>query len=257
MSRRAPLILISSTVELKGREFGDAAASLSMCYALAVQAAGGVPWIVPALADQNFVAESVRRCDGVMLSGGDDIHPDLYTAEVSEELRRTLILEPRVRDLFELMLIAEVFRQRKPLLAICRGAQMLNVALGGSLWIDLGLQVKGALDHAQKERKDQTVHEVEIAPGSLLARIVQRHRLAVNSSHHQAVAEVSKTLRVTAVSRDGTIEGLELASAGGQNLPFLLAVQFHPERLYGRHAEHLALFEGFVQACLSDPTRPL
>jgi putative glutamine amidotransferase len=141
------------------------------------------------------------------------------------------------------------FLQRKPLLCICRGHQILNVALGGTLIADIPLQIPRALNHSRTDRKDQVVHDVACEPGSLMSSIAGKERLGVNSSHHQAVAGLAKPLRATAVSRDGIIEGLELDPADRNMLPYLLAVQFHPERLFARHAEHLELFRTFIRAC--------
>ena len=246
---RDPLILISASTEAKGVEFADTSLSLSLNYPLAIKAGGGAPWVVPCLPDRKFVAESVRRCDGVLLTGGDDIEPRLYAEPLPGPLLRTLHPADPTRDLFELMLLDEVFRQRKPLLAICRGHQMVNVALGGTLLVDIESQQRGAMDHARMDKKNQIVHEVQADSGSLLAKTYGKTRFGVNSSHHQAVEKVAKPLRATAVSRDGIIEGLELGPAERHLLPYLLAVQFHPERLFGRHEEHLRLFRSFADAC--------
>ncbi len=146
------------------------------------------------------------------------------------------------------MLIEEVLRQRKPLLCICRGHQILNVALGGTLFADISQQIPRAMNHSRTDRKDRVVHDIACEPGSLMA-LAGGDRLGVNSSHHQAVARLAKSLRATAVSRDGVVEGMELAPAARDRLPYLLAVQFHPERLFARHAEHLELFRTFIRAC--------
>ena len=143
----------------------------------------------------------------------------------------------------------EIFRQRKPLLAICRGHQILNVALGGTLIVDIPTQVPKALNHSRTDKKDKIVHEVDVAGGSILAEVAADKSLGVNSSHHQAVAKIAKPLRITAVSIDGIVEGLELEAADRHLLPYLLAVQFHPERLCAQHVEHLKLFRSFIVAC--------
>lgn len=205
--------------------------------------------MAPCLPTREFVAESVRRCNGVLLTGGDDIQPRLYTEKLSPKLHKTVHLAIPERDLFELMLIDEVFRQRRPLLAICRGHQLLNVALGGTLIVDIPLQRPGAMKHTQMERKNEIVHEVDVQVGSLLAQIVDIPRLGVNSTHHQAVEKVAKPLCVSAASIDGIVEGLELTPGQRHLLPFLLAVQFHPERLFARHREHFELFRCFIRAC--------
>ena len=149
------------------------------------------------------------------------------------------------------MLIQEVLRRRKPLLCICRGHQILNVALGGTLIADIPLQLPNALNHSRSDKKDQVVHEIECVPGSLLHKIAGKTRLGVNSSHHQAVAEIPQVLRATAVTRDGIVESMELSQDARELLPYLLAVQFHPERLFRRHAGHLELFRSFIRACRS------
>ncbi len=246
--RTPPLILISPSTQKKGVEFADSSLNLSNQYCLAVATAGGLPWVVPCLPSASLVRESVKRCQGVLLTGGDDIQPGLYAPKVSAKLRRTVVGCDGTRDLFELMLIEEVFRQRKPLLAICRGHQMLNVALGGSLIVDLPLEVGGQINHGQIKRKNQCVHDVTLTPGTLLAKVIGKSKLGVNSSHHQAVGRVAKSLQVSSRSADGVIEAMELEPGAAKSMPFLLAVQFHPERLFDRHAGHLRLFRSFVRA---------
>jgi putative glutamine amidotransferase len=158
------------------------------------------------------------------------------------------------RDLRELILIEEVFRQRKPLLAICRGHQLLNIAVGGMLIADIRRQLPGALNHQQLDRASEIVHEAALTPGSLLAKICGMRKLGVNSSHHQAVQVPAEPFVATAVSPDGLVEAMELKSEAARSLPFLLSVQFHPERLTEKHAEHRAIFRRFVAACTRNKT---
>jgi putative glutamine amidotransferase len=132
---------------------------------------------------------------------------------------------------------------------------MLNVALGGTLLVDIATQVPGALNHRQMDRKAEPVHEVKIAPDSLLARVTGKQTLGVNSTHHQAIGTVAGALRVVAQSSDGVIEAVELKEPG--RLPFLLTVQFHPERLIDSHPIFLQLFSSFVAACEPRPQRNL
>lgn len=249
--KRWPLILVSPDIEGAGKEFADLSISLSNRYQEALLAAGGMPLILPPTISREVIAEYVRRSQGVLLTGGDDVEPRLYGHGLPEPVRRTVAVTPDggARDLRELLLIDEVFRQRKPLLAICRGHQVLNVALGGTLVADLGTQVPGALNHRRTDRRSETVHEVQLTPGSKLARITGKLDLGVNSTHHQAVARVAPALRVTARSPDGVIEGLELEPRADGGVPFLLSVQFHPERLVDRYPEHQAIFGAFTQAC--------
>ena len=127
---------------------------------------------------------------------------------------------------------------KRPLLAVCRGLQVLNVALGGDLIVDVPQEVPGALAHKQMDRKNEVVHEVALTPGSLLHRSHATQALGVNSTHHQAAGRVAPQLRVSARSADGVIEGLELTDSETRRGPWLVAVQYHPERLFDRHPEH-------------------
>jgi putative glutamine amidotransferase len=249
---RMPLILVSPSIEKKGVEFHDLSVSLSIKYEKAVLQAGGIPVAVPTTTDPRTLAETVRRVDGVLLTGGDDINPDLYTRHLPPAVRQTVEQTPDGggRDLRELMLVDETFRQRKPLLAICRGHQLLNIALGGRLVADIRRQVPGALNHQRMDKKDELVHEVALTSGSLLARIVRKRILGVNSSHHQAVLQPAEPLTAVARAHDGIVEAMELKLDASPRMPFLLSVQFHPERLTERYAEHRAIFSRFVRACV-------
>jgi putative glutamine amidotransferase len=246
-----PLILVSPDSEEKGHELGDRSSSLADSYAAAVMAGGGLPLVLPSLASMGLIREAVSRADGVLLTGGDDISPGLYRDRLPDRVRRLVAPADPRRDLTELLLLDEVFRQRKPLLAICRGLQLLNVSLGGDLIVDIASELPGALSHRQLARKYEPVHDVRLTAGSLLSSILQTERLGVNSTHHQAVKRVADFLWVAARSHDGVVEALEQRTDRAAMLPFLLAVQFHPERLYDRYAKHRRIFECFALACAS------
>ena len=130
--------------------------SLSNRYTDAVMAGGGLPQIFPATRSRAVIAEAVRRCDGVLMTGGDDIDPKLYARNLPEGLAKTVGPRMPERDAWEKQLIEEVFAQRKPLFGICRGHQMLNVALGGTLVVDIASQVPNALNHSHMDRKNRT-----------------------------------------------------------------------------------------------------
>jgi putative glutamine amidotransferase len=245
--KTAPLILVSPCSQKQGIEFEDASLSLSNRYTEAVFMAGGLPVISPLTTTMGFATEMIGRTDGLMLTGGDDVEVSRYRKNLPPELAATVSEPERERDVLELELIKECFRQRKPVFAICRGHQILNVALGGTLIVDIGLEVKDALDHKQMARKMEPVHEVSLTPGSGLAMMTSQQELGVNSTHHQAIAQVAPTLQVTARSRDGVVEAMELKDPA--MLPFLLSVQFHPERLWDRYPVFLRLFQQFVKAC--------
>lgn len=251
-SRSAPpTVLVSPHVEQHGDEFGDLSVSLSESYQYALIRAGALPLILPLHTSRRLVAECVRRCDGVLLTGGDDVDPRLYTRRLPATVRRTVEVARGDRDQRERWLIAEALRQRKPMLAICRGIQILNVALGGTLIVDLRLQWPDALNHCRRDRRSEPVHEVRLTPASLLANITGKRRLGVNSTHHQAVDRVAPGLRVVAHALDGVVEALEWQPRLGERRPFLLAVQFHPERLVKRSPAHRKIFRAFVRACVT------
>ena len=248
---KPPLILLSPSIERRGVEFHDLSASLSVKYDFAVTQAGGIPVTASATTDRALLAEVVRRVDGVLLTGGDDINPDLYAKNLPRAVRKTVETTPDggERDLRELVLLDEIFRQRKPLLAICRGHQLLNIALGGVLVADIRRQVPGALNHQRLDRAGEIVHEAQLTAGSLLAKITGKRILGVNSSHHQGVLETAEPLTAVARTCDGIVEAMEWKPEAARRMPFLLGVQFHPERLVERHAEHRAIFSRFVEAC--------
>jgi enolase len=150
-----------------------------------------------------------------------------------------------------------VFRQRKPVLAICRGHQLLNVALGGTLIVDIPTELPHAQNHSRPDRRFDIVHDARLTADSLLAKIIGTQTLGVNSTHHQAVGRVAPPLQVVARSDDGVVEAMELKPEAARWLPFLLSVQFHPERLAERHPEHRAIFDAFARACASRARLPL
>jgi len=250
-SRRLPRILVAPNTESKGAEFSDLSSSLSERYQRALLEAGGLPLVMPATTWRQAITECVASADGVLMTGGEDVDPRLYGQRLPAALARKVHVTPDggARDFRELALLDEVFRQGKPLLAVCRGHQLLNVALGGTLFADLRAQRPRALRHRRMDRRSEIVHEARLTPDSLLAKITGRQQLGVNSTHHQAVARVAPGLRVTAASSDGVVEGLELGPDTKAWLPFLLSVQFHPERLADRYPEHRAIFRAFVEAC--------
>lgn len=245
--KNSPVILVTPTTERKGTEFADASISVSNRYTDAVIGAGGLPQIFPATTSRAIIAEAVQRCDGVVMTGGDDINPKLYHPNLPAELEKLAgPLEPE-RDVWEQILIEEVFAQKKPLFGICRGHQMLNVALGGTLVVDIPTQLPNTINHRRMDMKTELVHEVKVAPDSLLASLAGQESFGVNSTHHQAIEKLAPQLRVVGQSPDGVIEAAELKDA--KQHPFLLTVQFHPERLIDKSPVFGQLFKGFVEAC--------
>ena len=210
--------------------------ALGVAYLDAVAAAGGIPVILAPLPARRLEA-IIERLDGVCLSGGPDIEPATYGSGAHPELGPT---EPEV-DLFELGLVRAARRRGLPILAICRGMQVLNVARGGTLvqhLPDLSEQVA----HRQAEPASQVSHGVTIAAESRLAGVVERERIYVNSFHHQAIDRLGAGLEPVGWADDGVIEAVE--ARGGA---FTLGVQWHAECLTER-SEQAALFTSLVDA---------
>ncbi|MBA4147170.1 MAG: gamma-glutamyl-gamma-aminobutyrate hydrolase family protein [Verrucomicrobia bacterium] len=241
---KRPLILVSPSTAQNGSEFADASISLSNCYFEAVLAAGGLPVAIPCVSSREVIAEYVNRCDGVLLTGGDDVQTNIYAPDLPAELATKAGRAKPIRDILDLLLIDEVFRQRKPLLAICRGHQILNVALGGTLIVDIPTQIPGAIDHRCMERKDEPVHSVQLTSGSDLSKCLGCKVIQVNSTHHQAVGEVAEAFTIVATSEDGVVEAMELKDKS--MLPFLISVQFHPERMIDINKKFGKLFSSFM-----------
>jgi putative glutamine amidotransferase len=209
--------------------------ALGMPYLRAIEAAGGMPVVLPPLGDAEAILE---RLDAVCLSGGPDLDPAAYGAsDRHAELGQT---EPEL-DAFELALARAADRSGLPLLGICRGAQALNVARGGTLHQHLP-------GHRQSEPGTRSTHAVEIAAGTRLARIAGAGALAVNSFHHQAVDALGRGLRVAARAADGTVEAIE---APGRRL--VLGLQWHVEGLF-HEPRHRAVFEELVAAAHAAPS---
>jgi putative glutamine amidotransferase len=249
--QNAPLILITPSTQQQGVEFGDASISLSNRYSKAIFDAGGVPLIMPIVTSKELIEEYVRRSDGVLMTGGDDVQTKLFAPKIDPKLAALVKEVEPERDVLELELVDQIFRQKKPVLCICRGHQMLNVALGGTLIVDIPAQVGSPINHRRMDAKMDAVHEVNIDPKSDLARLIGSEPIGVNSTHHQAVGRVAKALKVTGKSPDGIVEAMELSDR--RMLPFLQSVQFHPERMYDRFPRLARLFQAFIQACFQSP----
>jgi putative glutamine amidotransferase len=240
-----PLIACSSS-ELREKatiartEHGEPAnreIALGLQYTQAVEQAGGVPVIVPPVASATI--DPLLDCaSGLLLSGGPDIHPSAYGEEPDPQLGPTW---PEL-DSIELSITRQALDRGMPILAVCRGLQLLNVARGGTLVQHLPDRVGERVHHRQDAAGGRTTHWVRIERGSQLATILDRHRTTVNSFHHQAVDRLGEGLVPTAWASDGMIEGLEDPSR-----PFVVAVQWHAESLISRRP-HAALFAAFVQA---------
>ena len=243
MRSSRPVIGITPDVEEKAVSGGsaDQIIFLRERYARALLEAGAIPLILPIVASREAVQTSLERLDGILVSGGNfDIHPRYY-GEASAAALGELKEE---RTLFELEVISWGLQQNLPLLGICGGAQAINVALGGSLYQDIASEIPNAEEHQKGAFRERGGHPVTIHNGTKLRQIVESGALEVNTSHHQAVKRLGRGLITNATAKDGVIEGIE----SGDH-PFVLGVQWHPERLADRDVSQKKIFAAFVHAC--------
>ena len=215
---------------------------LMPAYTEAIRAAGGLPVLIPLGLSEEELQAVLDRVDGILLPGGGDIEPGCYGGNSRDPLVRDIDGE---RDRVELAAVRLAVASGKPLLAICRGLQMLNVALGGSLWEDIRRHMPNADDHDHYRRsgRDFLAHEVSVLPGSRLNRALGREQVRVNSLHHQGIRVLAPPLRAVATAADGLIEAVEVVDH-----PFALGVQWHPENLLQNSPIMLGLFRDFVRA---------
>jgi len=218
----APLIGISC-----GRS-STGAVNLSSAYTDAIARAGGIPVVLPIIDDPALAESLLARLDGIVFSGGPDVDP----AEYGETVWNETVSVDAVRDRSDLLFARAALASGKPVLAICRGEQLMNVVLGGTLYQDIPSQVDTMVKHSGFD------HRIGVEKGSVLYELFGQDSLTVNSSHHQAVKDPAPGIRITAHAPDGIVEAYEYEN--------VLAVQFHPERMVQTDDSWLALFRCFV-----------
>ncbi len=217
-------------------------------YTDAITAAGGIPLLIPLGLSDEDLQSIFDRLDGLLLPGGGDVAPDVYNG------RRNVRMDgvDAERDRVELFMARAAVEEQKPFLAICRGIQVLNVALGGTLWEDVMSLVPGAMNHDLPDSmpRNHLAHTISIGAGTSIAHIMETTDSWVNSIHHQAIRDVAPDLLVTAVAPDGIIEAAEVT-----NHPFAIGVQWHPENLIADDPAMLKLFAGLVESGSRQPSR--
>jgi len=233
--------LIGITGGLIRKNSGSLVCQVGQAYITSIQKAGGIPMMIPVGVAIQSLDSLLSRLDGVMFTGGSDINPQRFTAQ----------MHPRVygvsteRDALEFALIEKIMAGDKPMLAICRGIQVLNVACGGELYLDIQDQMPNALKHDWFPGfpRDKLAHTVSLTPGSQLNEIFGVDEIQVNSLHHQGISQIGKGLSATAYAPDGLVEGLEVIG-----MAFALGVQWHPESLPDDPGQQ-RLFQAFIEAC--------
>lgn len=243
--KRSPLIGVTTSITFTPKAKTPERAFVNSSYLLAVQQAGGVPVPLPPQLDDRALEELASRLDGLLLTGGGDMDPRAF----GESPHPTVYEVSPARDRLEMTLVERCISEGKPILAICRGIQVLNVALGGTLYQDVASDPGTQIQHQQDKDgtpRDEPTHQVKIAAGSVLGRVLGVTDLSVNSLHHQAVKALGKNLVAVAHAPDQIIEGIELKDAGPER--FVLGVQWHPEELVSHDAASRNLFSALVSA---------
>ncbi|MBQ1860963.1 MAG: gamma-glutamyl-gamma-aminobutyrate hydrolase family protein [Clostridia bacterium] len=204
--------------------------------------AGGIPILLPLTDDPAVLDAYLASCEGVLFSGGPDVHPHRY----GESVHPACGTINELRDTMELYLLQRLLAEKsRPIFCICRGIQVLNVALHGTLYQDIPTEYSGfVFSHSQPEHECDHAHHVTVVENTLLSEIVQCSSLSVNSLHHQAILSLAPALRSCGVSEDGLIESVYLP-----DYPFCLGVQWHPERLADHDPHSQMLFNAFCRAC--------
>lgn len=214
--------------------------TLPSAYVRSIETAGGIPFIIPAGISPDLIGSILNRVDGILLSGGVDIDPMLFGESPHQKLGA---VSPE-RDSIEIPLTKEALARGVPILAICRGVQVLNVAAGGTLIQDIPSQVPGAIKHRQEAPRWLGTHDINIEPGSKVACLLGTTQVRVNSYHHQSVKDVAPGFKVTARAPDGIIEAIETTNQDR----FAVGVQWHPEGMWEKVPLFVGLFKGLVKA---------
>jgi putative glutamine amidotransferase len=234
----APLIGI--TTDRYSGGLGLTQQGITQAYIESIYQAGGCPVLIPLGGPAEAYVELVGRLDGVLFTGGGDVHPAAYASQPHPKVAYV----DEDRDRVEIALVSLTLERRLPFLGICRGLQLINVAMGGTLFEDIADQRPDSLrhDYSPDFPRNFLAHPIDIEGGSLLAQVLGLRQAQVNSLHHQAARRLADGLVPTAISPDGVVEAVELA-----DYPFGLAVQWHPEWL-PEHLSMRALFQAFIQA---------
>jgi putative glutamine amidotransferase len=238
--KKRPLIGLTTYRKI-AEDSGAPLYGLMRSYVEAVIAAGGIPLLIPLGLDTDDLFAILKRVDGLILPGGGDIDPEAYHGTPHELVRGI----DDDRDRVEINLAREAVKTEKPFLAICRGHQVLNVALGGTMWEDLASQMPGAIRHDYNGNGARTdrPHTVQVRKDSQLAAILNSEMVPVNSLHHQGLRDLAPELSVSATAPDGLVEGVEI-----EGHPFAIGVQWHPENLVKIDPAMHKLFASLIEA---------
>ena len=226
-----PIIALTAVVD------DDKKLSLLPTYAEAIVRSGGLPLIVPYTDCDETLAGIVALCDGICFTGGADVHPSYF----GEEIKEACGTIQKYRDEYELKLFDIAYKAKKPILGICRGAQVINIALGGTLYQDINSELTTEIAHRQSEPKTEHSHYVNIVKGTPLYELTKKERIQANSFHHQSAKDIAPSLKLMATADDGIIEALY-----GTGDVYVRAYQWHPERLCAIDNDEKLIFDDFI-----------
>lgn len=241
-NNRPPLIGVTSDFNAKRPDVGGSEPTcfVRSRYFNAIYAHGGIPVALGPTDRKRDIGPLLSRLDGILFTGsGPDLPPSLY----GEKKKYPFPEIAPFRVSFELLLFKMALAQEMPILGICGGTQLMNVALKGALLQDIPSQIDTAISHRQKEKSGELSHPVRLVPGTRLSDIIGKKEFKVNSHHHQAVKKAGRGIEINAVSPDGVIEGIEIP---GQK--FAIGVQWHPEIIFQKDPISRKLFRAFIQA---------
>ncbi|MFT8316185.1 MAG: gamma-glutamyl-gamma-aminobutyrate hydrolase family protein [Clostridium sp.] len=236
---KKPIVGISGSfiVDQGGMFPGYRRAYVNDDYVRAVAMAGGIPYIIPIVNDEDLAKEQMSNVDALILSGGYDVNPLIYGEEPKQKLGAIL---PE-RDEFDIWLLKEACKMNKPVLGICRGIQLMNAAFGGTINQDLSYDENCYIKHFQETSPSTAGHTVEIVEGSRLNFILSS-KVTTNSFHHQSLNRVAEGFKIAARTKDGTIEAIEKE---GEN--FVMGIQWHPEMMSSSSPEMLNIFKELIK----------
>ena len=209
-------------------------------YMKGIEQAGGIGVMLPLITDEDAIKQLIHNFDGILMTGGQDISPELYH-EINFQKCEQLCMD---RDKMETILLKEVVKIDKPVLGICRGIQIINATFGGTLYQDIPSEYSTSTSHRMQAPYDRVEHQVTIENNSLLYDILNTSQIGVNSCHHQAIKDLAPSLKVAATSEDGLIEAVYLP-----NKKFFLALQWHPEFSYLKDTNSQKILKAFINAC--------
>lgn len=236
-----PLIGVLSNLSIieSGSSIGLERIYVAKSYVKAIEMSGAVPIIIPVNTNKENIRRQIEAVDGVIISGGSDVNPTLYNEEPAKELG---FIHPEI-DEFDIEAIKVALELKKPILGICRGLQVLNVALGGNLYQDLSYRDCSFIKHVQDTKPYLGTHYIEIKEGSILSDVLGR-KILVNTYHHQSIKELGEGLEIIAYSNDGIAEAIQKSGD-----TFVLGVQWHPEMMFEKDEKMLNLFKKFIGEC--------